>query len=170
MQRPSLLPDLIQRRPGRVELTVSRWTRILYVALGAALVLTLVRDPAGSPFAVMFSIVIALAALSEDRWIFDGESGEVRKRYGTLLLAKSWAIDVGMVASIELDADFTGADQSDPYAKVSPGSSKDRCAVRLVLGDGKTMVVCAAASKRLPELRARASAAAAAIGRPLVES
>jgi len=166
----SLLPDLLRRRPGRVELTVSKWTRILYVTLGVALVLTLVRDPAGSPFAIMFSIVIALAALAEDRWIFDGEAGEVRKRFGTLLLAKSWAIDLDMVSSIELDADFSGADQSDPYSKVSAGSSKDRCAIRIVMNDGRTMVVCAAASKRLGELRTRAAAVAEAIGRPLVEA
>lgn len=166
----SPLPDLIRRRPGRVELTVSKWTRILYVGLGVALVLTLMRDPAGAPFAVMFSIVIALAALAEDRWIFDGEANEVRKRYGSLLLAKSWAVDLDMVSSIELDSDFTGADESDPYAKVSAGSPKDRCAIRVVMSDGRTLVVCAAASKRLEELRARASAAAEAIGRPLAEA
>ena len=31
----SLLPDLIRRRPGRVELTVSKATRALYLGLGA---------------------------------------------------------------------------------------------------------------------------------------
>lgn len=164
------MPSIVRRRPGRVELSISAATRGLYVGLGAALVLTLVRDPAGSPFAVMFAIVIALAALSEDRWIFDGEAREVRKRYGVLFLAKSWAIDLDMVSSIELDSEFEGADGSDPYAKVSPGSAKDRSAIRLVLGDGRTMVMCSAKRKRLPELRERAVAIAETIGKPLVEA
>ena len=166
----SLLPSIIRRRPGRVELSVSASTRALYVGLGVALVLTLVRDPAGSPFAVMFAIVIALAALSEDRWIFDGEAEEVRRRTGVLFLAKSWAMDLGMISAIELDPEFNGAEGGDPYAKVSASAAKDRCALRLALGDGRTLVLCSANRKRLPELRERGVAIAEAIGKPLVEA
>jgi len=169
MTFPSLLPEILRRSPGRVELSLSRTTRALYVALGAALVMVLLRDPAGTPFAVMFGIVIALAAFSEDRWIFDGTSGEIRKRYGILFLVKSWAIDLDMVSSIELDADFTGAEQSDPYAKVAGGFGKDHCALKLVLSDGRTMVLCSAKRKHLAELRARGAAIAETTGRPLVE-
>ncbi|HRW24107.1 MAG TPA: hypothetical protein P5298_06830 [Spirochaetia bacterium] len=166
----SLLPDLIRRRPGRVELTVSKATRALYLGLGAVLVMVLLRDPSGTPFAVMFALVIGLAALSEDRWIFDGEAREVRRRTGVLIFAKSWAIDLDMVTAIELDADYNGADQGDPYAKVSAGSPKDRCAIRLDLYDGRTLVVVSAKEKRLGELRLRAAAIAEAIGKPLSES
>ncbi|GAB1456600.1 MAG: hypothetical protein RBT62_01375 [Spirochaetia bacterium] len=165
-----LLPALVRRRPGRVELTVSPLTRAIYLGLGVILVLILLRDPAGSPFAIMFAIVIAFATLSEDRWIFDGESGEVRRRYGVLLLAKSWAIGLEMVSTIELDTEFSGADPSDPYAKVNAGTGKDRCAIRLVLSDGRTMVVSSGKAKHLAALRERAVAIAEAISRPLVET
>lgn len=166
----SLLPSLIRRRPDRAELTVSMATRALYVGLGVALVLTLIRDPAGSPFAVMFAIVISLAALAEDRWIFDGSAGEVRRRTGVLFFAKSWAVDLGLVSAIELDARFTGAEAADPYAKVSAGSPKDRCAIRILMSDGKSLVICSGRQKQLPQLRERALAIAEAIGRPLAET
>lgn len=165
-----LMPELIRRRSGRVELTISRWTRLLYATLGLVLVLVLARESAGRPFAIMFSIVIALATLSEDRWVFDGQAGEVRKRYGTLVFAKSWAIDLDMVSSIELEADFRGADQTDPYAKVARSNPGKGSAIRLVLNDGRTMVICVAASKRLGDLRVRAAALAEVVGRPLVEA
>ena len=102
----SLLPAIVRRRPGRIELTISPATRLLYVVLGFALVLTLVRDPAGSPFAVMFAVVISLAALSEDRWTFDAGAGEMRRRFGVLFLAKSWAVGLDTISSIKVDAEF----------------------------------------------------------------
>ena len=40
-----------------------------------------------------------------------------RRRTGVLIFAKSWAIDLDMVTAIELDADYNGADQGDPYAR-----------------------------------------------------
>ncbi|HPB65950.1 MAG TPA: hypothetical protein PLW80_05275 [Spirochaetales bacterium] len=165
----SLLPDLIRKRPGRVELTVSKATRALYLGLGAILVTVLSRDPSGTPFAVMFALVIGLAAVSEDRWVFDGEASEVRRRTGVLFIAKSWAVDLDMISAIELDSEYNGADQGDPYAKVSAGSPKDRCAIRLALYDGRTLVVVSAKEKRLEELRLRATAIAEAIGKPLSE-
>ncbi|PKL08201.1 MAG: hypothetical protein CVV51_10090 [Spirochaetae bacterium HGW-Spirochaetae-7] len=166
----SLLPAIVRRRPGRIELTISPATRLLYVALGFALVLTLVRDPAGSPFAVMFAVVISLAALSEDRWTFDAGAGEMRRRFGVLFLAKSWAVGLDTISSIKVDAEFSGAAPQDPYAKVQPGSARDRCALSLVMGDGRTMVLCSAGTKRLPQLRERAAAIAEATGLPLVEA
>lgn len=164
----SLLPALVRKRPGRVELTVSLATRLVYILLGVILVLILLRNASGTPFAIMFAIVITFAALTEDRWIFDGESGEVRRRFGVLILAKSWAIDVDMVSSIELDSDYSGADPSDPYAKVSAGTKKDRCAIRLVLSDGKTLVVSSSKARQLEGMKERATAIAEAISRPLV--
>lgn len=166
----SLLPSVTRRRPGRVELTISLATRLLYLALGIALVLTLVRDPASRPFAVMFAIVIALAALSEDRWIFDAGAGEMRRRFGVLFLAKSWAVGLDAISSLELDSAFAGAAPQDPYAKVEPGSGKGRCALSLVMGDGRTMVLCSAGAGKLAALRERGSAIAEATGLPLVEA
>jgi len=166
----SLLPAVVRRRPGRVDLPISPATRLLYLALGVALVLTLVREPAGSPFAVMFAIVISLAALSEDRWIFDAGTGEMRRRFGVLFLAKSWTVGLDAVSSMVLDAAFSGAALQDPYAKVQPGSGKDRCALSLVMGDGRTMVLCSAGTKKLSRLRERAAAIAEATGLPLVEA
>ena len=165
----SLLPSVSRRRPGRVDLTISLATRLLYLALGVALVLTLARNPEGRPFAVMFAIVIALATFSEDRWIFDAGAGEMRRRFGVLFLAKSWAVGLDTISSIELDASFSGAAPQDPYAKVQPGSGKDRCALSLVMGDGRTMVLCSAGARKLPELRERGAAIAGATGLPLVE-
>ncbi len=170
MKIPNLLPAIVRRRPGRVELSVSPLTRALYLGLGTLLVLVLLRQPSGRPFAVMFAIVIALAAMAEDRWIFDGEAGEVRKRFGLFVLAKSWAIDLGAVASVELESDFSGAEGGDPYGAVRIAERKGHCAMRLVLADGRTLVVCSARRALLPDLRERAAAAAEAIGRPLVEA
>ncbi len=163
----TLLPELVRRRGNRVELSISRATRILYLVLGAALILVLLRDPAGTPFAVMFGIVIALAASMEDRWIFDGDAKEIRKRYGVMILAKSWAIDLDMVTSIKLETVFTGADSDDPHAKVTLGSGKNQCALRLVLSDGRSMVLYAANRKQLAVLRMQATAISETIGRPL---
>lgn len=164
----TLLPELVRRRGNRVELSISRATRILYLVLGIALILVLLRDPAGKPFAVMFAIVIALAASMEDRWIFDGDAREIRKRYGVMVLAKSWAIDLDMVSSIQLETVFTGADSDDPLAKVTLGSGKNQCAIRLMLSDGRTMVLYATGQKKLAVLRMQATVIAETIGRPLV--
>ncbi len=163
----TLLPELVRRRGNRVELSISRATRLLYLILGVSLILVLLRNPSGTPFAVMFAIVIALAASMEDRWIFDGDAKEIRKRYGVMVLAKSWAIDLDMVTSIRLETVFTGADSDDPLAKVTAGPGKNQCALRLVLTDGRTMVLYAAAQKKLALLRMQATAISEAIGRPL---
>ncbi len=163
----TLLPELVRRRGNRVELSISRATRALYLMLGIALVLVLLRDPAGTPFAVMFAIVIALAASMEDRWIFDGDAKEIRKRYGVIMLAKSWAIDLDMVSSIRLESVFVGADRDDPHAKVSVGSGKNQCAIRLMLSDGRTMVLYSTSRKKLPLMQMQATAISETIGRPL---
>lgn len=164
----TLLPELVRRRGKRVELSISRATRALYVILGAALIMVLLRDPAGKPFAVMFAIVIALAASMEDRWIFDGDAKEIRKRYGVMVLAKSWAIDLELVSSIKLETVFSGADSDDPHAKVTVGSGKNQSAIRLVLSDGRSMVIYSTGHKKLPLMQAQAAAISEAIDRPLV--
>lgn len=164
----TLLPELVRRRGNRVELSISRATRILYLVLGIALILVLLRDPAGTPFAVMFTIVITLAVSMEDRWIFDGDAKEIRKRYGVMVLAKSWAIDLYMVSAIQLETVFEGADSDDPHAKVTMGPGKNQCALRLMLTDGRTMVIYAARQKQLAVLQMQATAISETIGRPLI--
>jgi hypothetical protein len=164
----TLLPELVRRRGNRVELSISRATRVLYLVLGIALILVLLRDPAGTPFAVMFAIVIALAASMEDRWIFDGDAKEIRKRYGVTMFAKSWAIDLDLLTSIKLETVFSGADRDDPHAKVTVGSGKNQCAIRLMLSDGRTMVLYSTGRKKLPLLQMQATAISEATGRPLV--
>jgi len=170
MKLPTLMPTMIRRRPGRVEFSLARATRALYAGLGVLLVVILAKEPEGRPFAIMFAIVIALAVLAEDRWIFDREAGEVRRRYGLFLASKSWALDLDSVASLELAADFTGAEGGDPYGKVRIGQPKGRSALSLTLADGRTLVICAARRERLSELRELGLAAAEALDRPLVES
>jgi len=170
MRMPNLLPALIRRRPGRVDLTIGLATRGLYAGLGAVLIAVLARDPAGRPFAIMFAIIIALAVLSEDRWIFDTDAGTLRRRAGVLLLAKSWSVDLATVQALELDSDYRGAMGDDPYAKVAAGSKHDRCAIRLVFADGKSLVLCSAGPSHIDGLRARALAIAEATGLPCHES
>lgn len=168
MHIPNLLPTLIRRRPGRVELTIALATRGLYAGLGALLILVLARDQAGRPFAIMFAIVIGLAVFSEDRWIFDSNAGMLRRRVGVLFLAKSWAVNLSTVQAIEVDSAYRGAMGPDPYAKVAAGSKHDRCAIRLLFEDGKSLVLCSAGSAHVAGLTARAQAIAEATGRPFL--
>lgn len=171
MRMPNLLPALIRRRPpGRVDLTISLATRGLYAGLGAVLIAVLARDPAGRPFAIMFAIIIALAVFSEDRWIFDTDAGMLRRRTGVLLLARSWSVELATVRAVELDSAYRGAPGDDPYASVSAGSGHDRCAIRLVFADGKSLVLCSARPSHIDGLRARALAIAEATGLPCHES
>jgi hypothetical protein len=170
MLMPNLLPALIRRRPGRVELTISMATRGLYAGLGALLILVLARDPAGRPLALMFAIVIALAVFSEDRWIFDSDAGMLRRRVGVLLLATSWAVNLATVKAIEVVSAYGGALGDDPYAKVAAGSKHDRCAIRLLFEDGKSLVLCSAGPAHVAGITARAQAIAEATGRPFQAS
>lgn len=170
MRMPNLLPALVRRRPGRVDLTIGLATRGLYAGLGAVLIAVLARDPAGGPFAIMFSIIIALAVVSEDRWTFDTEAGTLRRRSGILLLAKSWSVDLSTVQALELDSAYRGAMGDDPYSKVSKGSRHDRCAIRLVFVDGRSLVLCSAGPAYIGGLRDRALAIAEVTGLPCHES
>lgn len=170
MRMPNLLPVLIQRRPGRIELTIALATRCLYAGLGAVLIAVLARDPAGKPFAIMFAIVIALAVLSEDRWIFDLDAGLLRRRSGVLLLAKSWAVPMTTLRSIELDGHYRGAVGPDPYATVVSGSKHDRCAIRLHFDADKNLVLCSARQAPLPRIKSMAQAMAQATGLQYIES
>ena len=164
MRMPNLLPVLIQRRPGRIELTIGPATRGLYAGLGAVLIAVLARDPAGRPFAIMFAIVIALAVLSEDRWIFDIDAGLLRRRTGVVLLARSWSVPMSSLRSIELDSDYHGAPGPDPYATVASGSKHDRCAIRLHFADGKNLVLCSAGQAQIARVTTLARAVAQATG------
>ncbi len=170
MRMPNLLPALIRRGSGRVDLTIGLATRGLYAGLGALLIAVLARDPAGRPFAFMFAIIIALAVFSEDRWIFDTGAGMLRRRTGVLLLAKSWSVELARVQALELDSAYRGATGDDPYASVSAGARHDRCALRLVFADGKSLVLCSARPSHVDGLRARALAIADATAIPFHES
>lgn len=164
-------PALVSRRPGRVELTIPALVRGLYLVLGAALLLVLSRSlEPGSPLLWLFGFVIGLAALSEDRWIFDAEAGEMRRRYGLLLLAKSWALDLAELSSIEFDADPGDSSGNDPYQKVPGMVRKGFCCLRAQLADGKGITLCAVPGSRAAALRAHGAAIARATGKPFVEA
>lgn len=170
MRMPNLLPVLIRRRPGRIELTIAPLARGLYAVLGAVLIAVLARDQAGKPFAIMFGVVIALAVLSEDRWVFDIDAGVLRRRSGMVLLAKTWTVPMTALRSIEIDGDYQGGIGPDPYATVVTGSKHDRCAIRLHFDDGKNLVLCSAGQAQLQRLKSIAQTMAQATGLQYIES
>lgn len=167
----SFPPALSRPRPDRVDLTVPPIIRLLYIALGVVLIVVLARALGGNgPLIYMFAIVIGLAALAEDRWIFDAGSSEVRRRFGLLLVAKSWAIDLNEVLSVELDSEADEPTPGDPYNKIGTSGGRGMCALRLVLADGRTLTMYALPRKHLPILAERGRIAAESCGKPFIET
>ncbi len=167
----SFPPRMKRPSADRIELCVAPVVRALYLGLGAALILVLraTLGP-GSPFIVMFAIVIGLAALNEERWIFDRGRGELRRRFGILILAKSWALDLGELSSIELDSEADALSSSDPYHQVSMGVAKDSCALRLVLADGKSLSMYVLPKKHRALLASYGASIAELLSKPFIES
>lgn len=164
-------PSFRRARPGRVELALSPYLRLLYLGLGGTLLVVLSRSiGSNSPLAIMFAIVIGLAALGEERWIFDGESGELRKRFGLLILSKSWAISADEVSSIEFDSDCSGMTGADPYGAVRISPPRNSCALRVTLANGKALTMYVLPKKHAAKLAEYGREAAQAIGRPFIES
>jgi hypothetical protein len=161
------------KRPGaeRIELCIAPSVRALYLGLGLALIIVLraALGPA-SPFIGMFAVVISLAALNEERWIFDRGRGELRRRFGILILAKSWALDLADLASIELDSEAAAISAADPYTKVGMGIAKDSCALRLVLADGKSLSMYLLPKKHYGLLAEYGRSIAELLSKPFIES
>jgi len=166
--RELFLPAL-KRREGRVDLTVNPVLRLGIMVVGGVLA-ALLAGTDTRPFAWSAVIVTALAALNEDRWIFDATAGEMRRRSGLLLVARSWAVSLDEVASIELDSDASDLPATDPYARIAGGPGKGSCALRVVMSDGRSMTICAAKVRQLAALRERARAIAEMAGRPMTET
>ncbi len=166
----AFLPSLIRRRPDRAELTIPAAARLAYLAVGAAFVFLLYRGFGGA-HAVTWLLggIVALAGLSEDRWIFDLGAREMRRRYGLLLIAKSWAVDLGEISSIELDLDAWETASADPYVQLPGNIRKGYCSLRVMLAGGKALTLCAVPGKRADALRERGKAIAALIDRPFAE-
>ena len=167
----TFLPALVRRRPGRVELTVPALVRGGYLALGAAFVYLMSRSLGGSnPITWLFTVIIALASLSEDRWIFDAESREMRRRFGLLLAAKSWALDLDGISSFELDSDAWETASADPTETLPGAMRKGWCALRVILSDGRSVMLSAQPGKRLAALRNLGLAVAETLGKPFEEN
>ncbi|HAE22177.1 MAG TPA: hypothetical protein DCG47_07630 [Spirochaetaceae bacterium] len=167
----SFPPRLTRPSAERVELSLAPVARALYLGLGLVLILVLraTLEP-GSPFILMFGIVIGLAALNEERWIFDRGRGELRRRFGILILAKSWAVDLAELASIELDSEAASLSASDPYNKVSMGIAKGSCALRLILADGKSLSMYILPNKHYKLLAEYGKTIAELLSKPFIES
>lgn len=164
-------PALVRRGDKRVELTIPAAIRAVYLGLGLFLMLVLSRNPAVSlPLMIMFGVVLGLALMSEDRWIFDAQAGEMRRRYGLIILAKSWALDLSSLASIELDLDAYDSGATDPAAKLPGAIRKGWVALNAVLSDGKVLLLCAVPRRHVTRLREKGQAIAAAVGRSFIES
>jgi hypothetical protein len=164
-------PRLKRPSAERIELCIAPSVRALYLGLGVALIAVL-RATLGptSPFIVMFAIVIGLAALNEERWIFDRGRGELRRRFGILILAKSWALDLAELASIELDSEAAALSAADPYTKVGMSIAKDSCALRLVLADGKALSMYILPKKHYALLAEYGRSIAELLSKPFIES
>ncbi|HOX92236.1 MAG TPA: hypothetical protein PLC54_04885 [Spirochaetales bacterium] len=164
-------PALIRRNEKRLELSIPNSVRALYLALAVVLMVILSRNPAVSlPILAMFGVVLALAILSEDRWIFDSNANELRRRYGLMIFAKSWALDLSALASIELDLDAYDSGATDPSAKIPGAIRKGWVALNAVMSDGKVLLLCAVPGRRVNKLREYGKAIGQVVGRPFIES
>jgi len=165
------LPRLSRPRPGRLELSLSPAVRALYLGLGLALVLVLNGRAGGwSALSVMFALLIALAAAAEDRWRFDAPESELRRRFGLLLFAKSWAVDLNELGAVELIGDASEIADGDPYAALRLGIPRGYASLRLVLGGERRLTMYAAPAKRREALAAIGRAIAEHCGKPFIEA
>lgn len=167
----SALPRLSRPGPGRLELSLSPTVRALYLGLGLALVLVLNGRAGGwTALSGMFAALIALAASAEERWRFDLDAGELRRRFGLLFFAKSWAVDLDELARVELVADASEIDDGDPYAKLRAGIPRGYASLRLVIGGERRLTMYAAPAKRREALAALGRAIAEHCGKPFIEA
>lgn len=167
----SALPRLSRPRPGRLELSLSPAVRALYLGLGLALIVVLNGRTGGwTALSFMFALLIALAASAEDRWRFDADANELRRRFGLLFFAKAWAVGLDELASVELIADASGIADGDPYAALRSGIPRGYASLRLVLGGERRLTMYAAPAKRREALAAMGRAIAEHCCKPFIEA
>ena len=103
-----LLP-VISQRGTRVHYSIPPAARLLATA-GALAVMAagfLIPEAGGAPPRGLWwttAAVLALAALSEDRWSFDGAAREVRRRFGLVFAARRWSLPLDEAESFALIA------------------------------------------------------------------
>jgi hypothetical protein len=103
-----LLP-VVDQRGSRIHYAIPFSARLLASAGALAVAGTgfLLPDGAGSlPRGLWWAtaLVLALAALSEDRWTFDTAARAVRRRFGLLFPARTWSLPLDEVESFALIA------------------------------------------------------------------
>jgi hypothetical protein len=104
---------LILRRPSvsLAVLTVSPWYRIILAVFAAILASGFLLFPAEGGLILPLGILIAsvLAALYEERWEFDKETGTIRHRNGLLLLSRRFEWDMNGLQTVVLEDFLRGS-------------------------------------------------------------
>ncbi|MDP3177339.1 MAG: hypothetical protein Q8M76_05505, partial [Spirochaetaceae bacterium] len=103
-----LLP-VISQGGSRVHYSIPPAARLLAAACALAVVAAgfLIPKTSGSPPRGLWwtpAVVLALAALSEDRWSFDITAREVRRRFGLVFAARRWSLPLDDAESFALIA------------------------------------------------------------------
>ncbi|HPE36683.1 MAG TPA: hypothetical protein PK625_05990 [Spirochaetales bacterium] len=167
----SFPPQMLRPDAERLELVQPRLIRLLYLVLGAVLLVVLVRAMEGfSWLSFMFALVIGLAVLQEDRWSFDMRKREIRRRSGFIFFHRSWALDLSELTSVELLGDASQLSSDDPQYRALAGTGKGRSALGLVLADGRNLTLYVLPAARKEALAERGKAIAELCGLPYVES
>jgi hypothetical protein len=158
------------RRSGyRLVYGIPIWYRVVSSTIALVLLGAAVGSGGLGVFGTVLMGIALFAALYEERWVFDGDSGTCACRTGLVFVAKGPSFAFKDVARLRLDVFAKGRlDQKNPLPeeKLPPGSQ-----VRLIIETmaGESFMIDSAPVRRKPALAAVASEIAATLGIPLEE-
>ena len=143
------------------------WYRILSSVLALVLLASAIFSGGLGILGTILLGIALFAALYEEKWIFDGNSGRCTCRIGLIFAAKGPSFPFSEVAGLRIDLFIKGRlDQRAPAPeeKLPPGSQ-----VRLVIDTkaGESYMVESVPVRRRPSITASAAEIAATLGIPL---
>lgn len=185
---PMELPlKLIRHKDGGLHYAIPLWYRLLMAFIVAVVAGSmLIANVAAGPVAWILMVVVILAGLYEERWIFDPESRTIRNRTGLLVAARSLEIPFDEVELFRLVPHVRGTipgsaderEQNEAALKASRGDDSSRRRqiykrpyVGLILdrSDGSHYLIDSMNARRSPVLRQDAARMAACCGKTLLE-
>ena len=171
MFRNLWLYDFKQTADDYCVLSFPLWFRLVLVGLILFVLYAVnlwIRDMISLAWA--FTVFMGLAAITDDRWVFNKHAGSMTRISGVLVFAKRWAIAFEEIEAVCIASDIRSLIQEgDPFSKTMLFEKPGTSGYALRLYDGKNVIVSHLPQKRKDQLFAQASRLAAFIGKPIIE-
>ncbi|MEI6385102.1 MAG: hypothetical protein WCQ50_00595 [Spirochaetota bacterium] len=179
------------RSPACLTLGIPLWYRLSMGLLEALLVVSMYSGGSSpGPLGWIFSAIVLLALLYEERWSFDTARGTMAHRFGLVIVAKTFSVPLSGVTGFRLvpwtrgtlpgsaeertDAANTlavsrGAQDGQANPRVLAGIHKKPFLALVCETDGQTLLINMVSARKGERLRAQAERLARHCGKPLAE-